>query len=113
MISLVKDSTVKPPAEEPKDSLGYSAVIFDLFITLTDFDAERRRPTMTMQLADALGVDGETFAILMRESLPECKSFESHESSRTVGWPAFSTMQATAGVCSGPHRGGPQVQRYS
>ena len=48
-----------------------SAVVFDLFITLTDFEAERRRPAMLMQLGEALGVDASAFAKLMRDSFTE------------------------------------------
>jgi len=44
------------------------AVIFDLYITLTDFEAERQRPAFTATLADTLGVDPDAFATLMRAS---------------------------------------------
>jgi len=50
---------------------GPSAVVFDLFITLTDFDAERRRPTFTSELARALGVDPSAFSSLMRSTFTE------------------------------------------
>jgi FMN phosphatase YigB (HAD superfamily) len=71
-MSPVKDSILKrPPGEGGGGAPGYSAVIFDLFITLTDFDAEHRRPTMNSQLAEALGVDGDTFVSSMRESFTE------------------------------------------
>lgn len=47
------------------------AVVFDLFITLTDFDAERRRPSFTAELAAALGVEPTAFASLMRSTFTE------------------------------------------
>ena len=42
------------------------AVVFDLFVTLTDFDAERRRPALEAELAAAAGVDPAPFSALMR-----------------------------------------------
>lgn len=42
------------------------AVVFDLFITLTDWEAERRRPQLMDDLAAALGVDRLKFSSLMR-----------------------------------------------
>lgn len=45
---------------------GVRAVVFDLYITLTDFDAERRRPTLAAELADALGADHLSFTELLR-----------------------------------------------
>lgn len=50
---------------------GPSAVVFDLFITLTDFDAERQRPSLTAELASALGVDPSDFGALMRSTFTE------------------------------------------
>ncbi len=47
------------------------AVVFDLFITLTDFDAERCRPRYTDELAEAMGVDRIGFASLIRETFTE------------------------------------------
>ena len=47
------------------------AVVFDLFVTLTDFDAERRRPELEAHLAGALGVDPVAFRPLMRETFPD------------------------------------------
>lgn len=47
------------------------AVVFDLFVTLTDFDAERRRPELEADLAGALGVDPVAFRSLMRETFEE------------------------------------------
>ena len=49
----------------------FEAVIFDLFITLTDFDAERRRPRCIAELADAFGVDRTTFVDAFRASFTE------------------------------------------
>ncbi len=42
------------------------AVVFDLFITLTDWGAERRRPDDVNELASALGLDPAAFTVLMR-----------------------------------------------
>lgn len=47
------------------------AVVFDLFITLTDWDAERRRPGDINELATALGVDPAAFTSLMRATFAE------------------------------------------
>lgn len=47
------------------------AVVFDLFITLTDFEAERRRPQCMEELANALGVEPAAFASLMRTTFTE------------------------------------------
>ena len=47
------------------------AVVFDLFITLTDWEAERRRPRLTDELAAALGVDPLKFSSLMRATFTE------------------------------------------
>ncbi|MDQ3641042.1 MAG: HAD-IA family hydrolase [Actinomycetota bacterium] len=45
--------------------------MFDLFITLTDWEAERRRPRLTDELAAALGVDPSKFSSLMRATFTE------------------------------------------
>lgn len=50
---------------------GVRAVVFDLFITLTDFEAERRRPALLRDLAQALGVDPSRFEGTMRETFTE------------------------------------------
>lgn len=47
------------------------AVVFDLFITLTDWEAERRRPGLMDDLAAALGVDPLEFSTLMRGTFTE------------------------------------------
>lgn len=47
------------------------AVVFDLYITLTDFDAERKRPAFAAALADALGVDPDAFAVALRASFKQ------------------------------------------
>lgn len=47
------------------------AVVFDLFITLTDFDAERCRPRFTEELAAAAGADPAAFSALMRATFTE------------------------------------------
>jgi len=52
----------------PAHPFNVSAVVFDLFITLTDFDIERQRPQMTAELAHALHVDPEAFSSLMRNT---------------------------------------------
>ena len=47
------------------------AVVFDLFITLTDWDAERHRRRLEGELAAAMGVDPVAFAALMRGTFTE------------------------------------------
>ena len=47
------------------------ADVFDLFITLTDWEAERRRPRLMDDLAAALGVDPLKFSSLMRATFTE------------------------------------------
>lgn len=47
------------------------AVVLDLFITLTDFEAERCRPHFMGELAMALGVDPVAFASLMRATFTD------------------------------------------
>ena len=47
------------------------AVVFDLFITLTDWEAERCRPRFMDDLAAALGADPLAFSSLMRETFTE------------------------------------------
>ena len=42
--------------------------MFDLFITLTDWEAERHRPRFMVELAAALDVDPLAFSSLMRET---------------------------------------------
>jgi putative hydrolase of the HAD superfamily len=54
-----------------EESGRISAVIFDLLITLTGFEAERRRPEMLVQLGDTLGADGLDFEKAMRTSFTE------------------------------------------
>lgn len=58
-------------SQAERQSSRFEAVIFDLFITLTDFDAERRRPRLVAELADALGVDRTEFANAFRASFTE------------------------------------------
>lgn len=50
---------------------GIAAVVFDLYITLTDFEAERRRPEFAIALAGELGVAPEAFLELMRLTFDE------------------------------------------
>lgn len=59
--------------------------MFDLFITLTDFDAERRRPSFTAELAAALGVEPLAFASLMRSTFTERSSGEFGDQRATLG----------------------------
>ena len=47
------------------------AVVFDLFITLTDFEAERCRPQFMDELATAIGAEPVAFASLMRSTFTE------------------------------------------
>jgi putative hydrolase of the HAD superfamily len=49
----------------------FGAVVFDLFVTLTDFDAERRRPALEAELAIAAGVDPVAFSGLMRATFTD------------------------------------------
>lgn len=49
----------------------FSAVVFDLFITLTDWEAERRSPDRLLELAEVLEVDGPAFASMMWENFTE------------------------------------------
>lgn len=49
----------------------FGAVVFDLFVTLTDFDAERRRPALEAELATAAGVDPVAFSTLMRATFTD------------------------------------------
>jgi putative hydrolase of the HAD superfamily len=49
----------------------FRAVVFDLFVTLTDFDAERRRPALEAELAIAAGVDPDAFSALMRATFTD------------------------------------------
>jgi putative hydrolase of the HAD superfamily len=60
-------TTEKVEAQEQR----FSAVIFDLFITLTDFEAERRRPDMMLEIGETLGLDGPAFVSIMRETFTE------------------------------------------
>lgn len=46
-------------------------MVFDLFITLTDWEAERCRPQFMDELAAALGADPLAFSSLMRETFTE------------------------------------------
>jgi putative hydrolase of the HAD superfamily len=63
-------SRVEPPVS-PRDAPPISAVVFDLYITLTDFDAERRRPRMLAELGETLGVNGPAFAFAMRSTFAD------------------------------------------
>lgn len=47
------------------------AVVFDLFITLTDFENERRRPDDMVELAAVLGVDRNAFVSVFRSTFTE------------------------------------------
>lgn len=49
----------------------FRAVVFDLFVTLTDFDAERRRPALEAELATAAGLDPAAFSALMRATFTD------------------------------------------
>lgn len=60
----------------PSPLSGIRAVIFDLYITLTDFQAERRRPHFAAALAESLGVDPDAFFALMRSTYDD----------RATGW---------------------------
>lgn len=51
--------------------VGIRAVVFDLFVTLTDFDAERARPGQVLELGAALGVEPAGFSALMRSTFTE------------------------------------------
>lgn len=51
--------------------MSIRAVVFDLFITLTDWEAERCRPRMMEDLAVALGADPSEFSSLMRATFTE------------------------------------------
>jgi len=51
--------------------VGIRAVVFDLFITLTDFEAERCRPRFTDELAETLGADPSAFSSLMRATFTD------------------------------------------
>lgn len=62
------------------------AVVFDLFITLTDFDAERSRPAFEAELAAVLGADPTAFRTLFRSTFTE----------RATG--AFGDPRATFGT---------------
>ncbi len=46
-------------------------MVFDLYITLTDFEAERRRPALGAELASSLGVDPDRLVALMRSTFDE------------------------------------------
>src|SRR5262245_7661183 len=52
-------------------TVGIRAVVFDLYITLTDWDAERRRPADADELAAVLGVDAAAFAAVLRATFGE------------------------------------------
>lgn len=47
------------------------AVVFDLYITLTDWEAERGRPQMMEELAAAIGADPVEFSQLMRATFTD------------------------------------------
>ncbi len=68
------------------------AVVFDLFITLTDWDAERCRPRFTDELATALGVDPPEFSALMRATFTERVAGELGDARAT-----FSALAARLG----------------
>ena len=59
------------PAACDTAAVRIRAVVFDLFITLTDWDAERRRPGLMDDMAAALGVDPLKFSSLMRATFTE------------------------------------------
>lgn len=68
------------------------AVVFDLFITLTDWEAERLRPQLTNDLAMALGVDPTNFSALMRTTFTERASGRMGDARET-----FSTLALRLG----------------
>ena len=59
------------PAACDTAAVRIRAVVSDLFITLTDWEAERRRPRLMDELAAALGVDPLKFSSLMRATFTE------------------------------------------
>ena len=59
------------PAACDTAAVRIRTVVFDLFITLTDWDAERRRPGLMDDMAAALGVDPLKFSSLMRATFTE------------------------------------------
>jgi len=65
------------------------AVVFDLFITLTDWEAERCRPQFMDELAVALGADPLVFSSLMRATFTERVSGDLGDARST-----FSTLDA-------------------
>ncbi len=68
------------------------AVVFDLFITLTDWEAERCRPEFMNELAAALGADPLAFSSLMRETFTERVAGDLGDARST-----FSTLAARLG----------------
>ena len=60
------------------------AVVFDLYITLTDFDAEHRRPAFAAELAAALGVDPVAFTELLRATFTARATGEMGDISTTL-----------------------------
>jgi len=73
------------------------AVVFDLFITLTDWEAERCRPQFMDELAAALGADPLAFSSLMRETFTERVAGEFGDARST-----FSTLAARLGCDLSP-----------
>lgn len=51
--------------------MAIGAVVFDLYVTLTDWDAERRRPELVHELAGAMGVEPGALASLMRATFTD------------------------------------------
>lgn len=73
------------------------AVVFDLFITLTDWEAERCRPQFMEELAAALGDDPRTFSSLMRATFTERVTGAFGDARST-----FSTLAAQLGCTLSP-----------
>jgi putative hydrolase of the HAD superfamily len=73
------------------------AVVFDLFITLTDWEAERCRPQFMHELAAALGSDPMAFSSLMRETFTARVAGDLGDARST-----FSTLAARLGVDLSP-----------
>ena len=75
------------------------AVVFDLFITLTDFEAERCRPRFMDELARVLGVDPVAFASLMRATFTDRVTGRLGDARST-----FSTLASRLGCDLSPER---------
>lgn len=75
------------------------AVVFDLFITLTDWEAERRRPRFMDDLAAAIGADPLEFTSLMRTTFTERVAGEMGDARAT-----FSALAARLGCDVSPEK---------